>query len=252
MAIPNRNAIKRFEKNNSGQDYVVGDLHGCFDTLTHALQVIKFNPEHDRLFSVGDLIDRGPKSHEVYSWLSKPWFHPIMGNHEVKVLQYLYSKGLADKTQHEMIQLYKLGEYKKKQIEKWIIDVEPKEDIVNIFHAFNALPLAIEVDTDKGLVGILHGDILHIDWGLFKQDLISDGYHGQTAKRCLQGRTRKDLNIKTSVLDIFAIYVGHSGVDKPLLLGNVVYIDTGCCYDEYLTLVRLSDHKQMLFANIDK
>lgn len=247
MAVPNRNVIKRFEKNQNGQDYVVGDLHGCFATLEHALGSIGFDPEHDRLFCVGDLVDRGPRSHEVYKWLQYPWFHSVMGNHEVKVLQYLYEKGLAEKTQLEMIELYKLGEYKKKQIEKWLIDVEPKEDIVNIFHAFNGLPLAFEIDTQHGLVGVLHADILHVDWGLFKRDLINDGYQGQTAKLCLNGRNRSDRGIKMPVLDIFAVYVGHSAVKKPTLLGNVVYIDTQCSYGKKLTLIRLSDHNQILF-----
>ena len=118
MSNPNRNVVKTFSINATGTDYVVGDLHGCFKTLEKALRAINFKPEVDRLFSVGDLVDRGPRSHEVYKWLQQPWFHSVMGNHEVKVLQYLHEKGLAQFPQEEMIRLYRMGEYKKKQIEK--------------------------------------------------------------------------------------------------------------------------------------
>ena len=45
-----------------GRDLVAGDLHGYFDTLEEALKTLRFDPAHDRLFGVGDLVDRGPRS----------------------------------------------------------------------------------------------------------------------------------------------------------------------------------------------
>ena len=50
-----------------GRDWIVGDVHGCFQTLRQALAAIDFEPGRDRLFSVGDLIDRGPHSNEALS-----------------------------------------------------------------------------------------------------------------------------------------------------------------------------------------
>ena len=41
-----------------GRDLVVGDVHGHFPTLRHALAELEVGPA-DRLFSLGDLIDRG-------------------------------------------------------------------------------------------------------------------------------------------------------------------------------------------------
>ena len=64
------NKLQRFELNTAGRDFGVGDIHGYFTKLQAALDAIGFNPAVDRLFSVGDLVDRGPESAEVDTWLA--------------------------------------------------------------------------------------------------------------------------------------------------------------------------------------
>ena len=56
-------AMPRFAQNTVGRDFAVGDIHGCFTELQRGLDAIGFDPSTDRLFSVGDLVDRGPESH---------------------------------------------------------------------------------------------------------------------------------------------------------------------------------------------
>ncbi len=51
--------FKFFGKNSSGRDFVVGDIHGSFGALEQLLQRLNFDPDCDRVFAVGDLIDRG-------------------------------------------------------------------------------------------------------------------------------------------------------------------------------------------------
>ena len=48
-------------RNEKGRDLVVGDVHGHFATLRRALDELEVG-EHDRVFSLGDLVDRGPDS----------------------------------------------------------------------------------------------------------------------------------------------------------------------------------------------
>lgn len=74
--------IKKVPANVEGRDFVVGDLHGCFEELLKLLKYVSFDVEKDRLFSTGDLIDRGPRSLDCISLLSKSWFYPVLGNHE--------------------------------------------------------------------------------------------------------------------------------------------------------------------------
>ena len=67
---------KHFNKNTEGRDFVIGDLHGCFDLFLDLLEEIEFCTFTDRMFSVGDLIDRGDKSIECLRLIKKPWFYP--------------------------------------------------------------------------------------------------------------------------------------------------------------------------------
>lgn len=59
---PNRPLVRRFDRKPLGRDLIVGDAHGCFTKLQASLDAVGFNLERDRLFSVGDLVDRGPES----------------------------------------------------------------------------------------------------------------------------------------------------------------------------------------------
>ena len=43
----------------------VGDVHGCNLELKGLLEMANFMPDSERLFFVGDLINRGPKPLEV-------------------------------------------------------------------------------------------------------------------------------------------------------------------------------------------
>lgn len=75
--------------NTLGRDFIVGDLHGCLDLLQAELARIGFDRAVDRLFSVGDLADRGPDSIGCLRLLREPWFHAVRGNHEDMLLGYV-------------------------------------------------------------------------------------------------------------------------------------------------------------------
>lgn len=74
--------VVRHVANLIGRDFIVGDIHGCFDSLETLLLHVGFDKRVDRLFSVGDYIDRGPKSYDCLLLRQEPWFFAINGNHE--------------------------------------------------------------------------------------------------------------------------------------------------------------------------
>ncbi len=43
-------------------DYAIGDLQGCRQPFRALLEAIGFDPRTDRVWLVGDLINRGPES----------------------------------------------------------------------------------------------------------------------------------------------------------------------------------------------
>jgi len=75
-------AVARYGINTTGRDFVVGDIHGMFPALEELLASVEFDGDRDRLFSVGDLVDRGPLSKHAPDWLAHPWFIACRGNHE--------------------------------------------------------------------------------------------------------------------------------------------------------------------------
>ena len=80
--------VRALQSNQQGRDFVVGDLHGCFDLLDRLLEHVRFDPDCDRLFSVGDLVDRGPDSLRCMAFLEAPWFYAVKGNHESLLLEF--------------------------------------------------------------------------------------------------------------------------------------------------------------------
>ena len=65
--------------------YVIGDVHGEFDTL---IKLIDSIPKDTSLVFVGDLIDRGEKSKQVVQFVRKNNHSCVLGNHEWMMMEY--------------------------------------------------------------------------------------------------------------------------------------------------------------------
>ncbi|OGQ07555.1 MAG: bis(5'-nucleosyl)-tetraphosphatase (symmetrical) [Deltaproteobacteria bacterium RIFCSPLOWO2_12_FULL_40_28] len=67
--------------------YVVGDIQGCFKTFKKLLSHVSFNPKKDRLWLVGDLVNRGPHSLEVLRFAAhQKKLVSVIGNHDLYCL----------------------------------------------------------------------------------------------------------------------------------------------------------------------
>ena len=68
--------------------YAVGDIQGCYDELRRLLDLVKFAPDTDQLWCVGDMVNRGPQSLETLRFLRSlgPAFTGVLGNHDLHFL----------------------------------------------------------------------------------------------------------------------------------------------------------------------
>ena len=196
--------VKRFTANTVGRDFAVGDIHGSFSELEKTLAHIDFNLETDRLFSVGDLVDRGPESDLALEWLAKPWFHAIQGNHECICMW-----SIEGDTRYGMYTNF------------WLDDM-PIDKQLHFLYTFKELPLIIEVETPAGLVGIVHADFPFDDWHHLRRDLFDTA----ETYMCQWSRERIDHNQQEPIKNIHAVIHGHTPLQKMVTLGNCYFIDT--------------------------
>lgn len=71
---------------NLGRRLFVGDLHGCLDELNRLLDKFAFNPKTDTLFSVGDIMGKGPDVTGTLLRLQELQAQVVRGNHDEYLL----------------------------------------------------------------------------------------------------------------------------------------------------------------------
>jgi serine/threonine protein phosphatase 1 len=232
--------VHRYGINTAGRDFVIGDIHGAFDLVVKAMRQARFDPLRDRLFSVGDLIDRGHGSHRVLGFLSQAYVHAVRGNHdhnfselsidEIRTLGRVNWNGLA-----------------------WVCD-RSDDELLAIQKKLCALPVAIEIETARGLVGLVHAEVpLGMDWSTFTASLSAGD--SVVIESALEGRSRIQGRDQSGVLGVGRVFVGHTIQWEGLRrLGNVYAIDTGAVFFElgkeagFMTMADLLCRTQALCA----
>jgi len=237
--------VLKLEQNQNGRDFVVGDIHGNFDLFERLLLELDFNPENDRILSVGDSIDRGPDSHKAIGYYDNPWFYSVLGNHE----EMLISAQAREYGIYEMW-MQNGGDWS---------DNVPDDTLAEMSVFYQTLPLAIQVETEFGTVGIVHADVpREFSWPVLIEALENNTLSKRETKALMWSRdSYRKLRMareypgalkEVDIDDVHRVYVGHSIVNTPASYGNMMFIDTGAYSSGKLTAVDLSNEEVIVYG----
>lgn len=213
------NAHLCLQENTKGIDWVVGDLHGCYDKLFKKLYDVQFNFDNDRLICSGDMIDRGRDSKKVVELLDEVWFYSTLGNHELMCLDaYKYDWAMDDFTRNGGMWFYH----------------ELPMDQDRIVERFMDLPLTIRFPVQERSYLVVHARIprddilnpnMHIDRGMevVPADYIADAVWDRHITNPF-GQT-------TFVQGFDMVFCGHTVVSEVTQVANYLDLDTGVVFD---------------------
>ena len=201
----------------------VGDVHGCLTELEGLLNLAGFLPKQDRLFFVGDLINRGPDSLGVLKLVHHLGASSVLGNHEQSFLSFLKngSKTSAnfEKLKQEMGDQAGFWEDWLESLPLFVSEGEENEkDSFLVVHAGIA-PGILPQKTEPRLLTKLRtwdpencrpGDDIHPAW--------YELYH-----------------------DSRMIIFGHWAAGGIVMRQNVIGLDSGCVYGRSLTALSWPD-----------
>jgi len=194
---------------DDGKWYVVGDIHGQYDLLMEQLDEIGFDFDTDKLFSVGDLVDRGPKSWECLMLTYETWFDAVLGNHEAMMYD-----AIASGLKH----LWWQNGGSWWDTEGHAISLCDRSEAISIICDMpNYLTLNLK---DGSSVGIIHASANGRQWPPKQTSIDPWGDPTIWCRKFLHGTVPK-------VSGVDLVIVGHNPTDKPKLENNTLHIDTG-------------------------
>jgi serine/threonine protein phosphatase 1 len=226
MNAPTYPVVRWHPANKLGRDLVVGDLHGCVDALRYLLKELAFDSTRDRLFSVGDLVDRGNDSMAAIELIDKPWFFPVLGNHE----DALCAVATGRMQRH---QWYAMGG-------AWSANV-PDDQLIEIATRLSRLPLVRIIGDGPSRFNVLHAEFYGSD-----ADLEVAHFPDDVRQQLLWGRTLAlGAGKPARQRGLSLTYCGHTPMKAIRQIGSQVFIDTGAFTDEgRLTIVEAGTERR--------
>lgn len=228
-------ACHQLGRNEQGRDLVVSDIHGMVELLDAALDRLRFDPAVDRLIAVGDLVDKGPASQRAVRLLDEPWFHCVMGNHDLAaILNILAGDGPVSASESWELRL---------PAERWLQALSAREDH-EVLARLGALPWTVEVETRVGLVGIVHAEVPADcqTWAALKSGVLralkgemlfntlSPVVRGRRLLEAIKaGEASTSDDASLTLPDVAHVIHGHTIRDgfRPWRMGNRWHIDSG-------------------------
>lgn len=256
--------------------YAVGDIQGCCAELHQLLELIRFDPVADKLWLVGDLVNRGPDSLGVLRLVKSlgDTAITVLGNHDLHLLA--VAGGVAelhrDDTLNEILDAPDKDELLAWLRSRSLLHAEGGFVLVHAgllpnWNVAQAQQLAHEVEA--ALRGNRHHDYLAHMYGNHPDHWRDDlsGYsrlrvitNAFTRMRICTQQGEMEFKFKGNVEDVPAGYMpwfevpGRASADATVVCGHwsalglkvtphVIALDTGCLWGGALSAIRLEDHE---------
>lgn len=259
--------------------YAIGDLQGCYDSLRRLLDVCAFDPQYDRLWLTGDLVNRGPQSLATLRFVRGLGNAAVtvLGNHDLYLLMLAYGamqgQAAPRRSEHTLDEILTADD--REDLLTWLraqplCHVEGRDCLVHAgllpqWSVAQARALAVEVEA--GLRGADFRELLAHLWGS-EPAAWSEDLQGWARVRCIvNAMTRMRFCSAQGVMEFrskgettsapagylpwFAV-PGRRSADHRLVTGhwsalglrqteNHLALDTGCLWGRQLTAVCLED-----------
>lgn len=262
-------------------DYAIGDVQGCYDPLMALLEKIHFNDKVDRLWFVGDLVNRGPQSLAVLRFIKNlPKKARItLGNHDLHLLSQLFCKQTWNSTEDTLDEILKaedaedIGHWLRTQsiicYDETLNVVMSHAGIAPVWDLQQAIAYAKELE--KALHGEVFYDFLNHMYGN-QPDFWSSHFQGHerlrvicnffTRMRYVFSDGRVDLEYKggpqAAPKNLYPWFLAPSRkpIEVDIVFGhwaslqgrspsaNIHAIDTGCLWGGRLTALKLQDKQR--------
>ena len=215
--------VQVLPRNTRGRDLIIGDIHGRRATFEHLLKRVGYSPgSGDRVLLLGDVIDRGPDSAGMLSWLLRDGVHCVRGNHEQLMIDALE----GDKEMEEL--------WVKRNGGGWASSLGAS-DRERWLRVLNGLPVAIEVRAALGTLVLVHAEISETTpWWATKAWLEEGNRTALIRAIWAKWRINNNPSRDSGVPDVWRTFHGHVAMREPVQLGNMRWIDLGAGhFEEY-------------------
>ena len=257
--------------------YAVGDIQGCFNSLERLLDKCAFSPARDRLWLVGDMVNRGPKSLETLRFIKSLGDSAltVLGNHDLYLLMVAEGGAKArgkDDTLQPILEAADRDELLDWLRRQPLCHVEGGYCMVHAgllpqWTTQQARALAREAETT--LQGRKYREFIVNMWGS-KPDCWSDDLSGWPRLRVIvNAMTRMRFCTERGVMDFHAkgetfkapkgympwfevpgrksaeavLVTGHWSALGLKVTDNLLALDSGCLWGGHLTALRLEDRR---------
>lgn len=176
-----------------------------------------------------DLCDRGLYSDTVLDYIYEPWLYSIRANHEEMLIK-AYEDNLLGNAARMLHQ--NGGDW------FWDCDSEKQKAI---YEAFKSLPLAIEIESPQGLIGIIHAEVPYNDWEKFRAATESE-LEWNVQATAQWARTKYDFQDEEPIKGLYKCFVGHTPTKSGNVeqLGNVYYSDLGSFFRHKICFIQIN------------